>query len=196
MLKRIAIAVALLSSPVAEAHFAQAPAQVEARVSQARVVKALAARRAKNLAAFRAYRKAGVYPHNYVRRGPLNVWMDMDGHLCAAATVMDKDGKHDLVLATAKKNNFIRLQNVTEGPLMDWILTSGFTLEELDRIQEPMTMDDRTEPDYKLADAQLAKSYAATDAWLVQNTKASLARAASRLMENPSLARRLVDGTL
>ena len=41
-----------------------------------------------------AYRKAGVYPHNFVRSGPLNVWMDSEGHLCAAATMIDKDGKH------------------------------------------------------------------------------------------------------
>lgn len=70
--------------------------------------------------------------------------------ICAAATMIDKDGQHDLVAATAKSNNFIRLQNITEGPLLDWILTSGFTIEEIDRIQEPMTRDDLYEPDYKL----------------------------------------------
>src|SRR5512139_657623 len=135
---------------VAGAHgFAKAPIEevaTEARVAlpmrvapdRAAVKKALEKRRAKNLAAFRAYRKAGVYPHNTVRPGPLNVWIDTDGHLCAAATMIAKDGKLKLVEETGKTNNQIRLLNVTEGALLDWMLTSGFTLEEIDRIQAPM----------------------------------------------------------
>jgi hypothetical protein len=196
MLKRMAIALCLLASPVVDAARAPVPVQVEQAPSKADVIKALSARRAHNLASFRAYRNGGVYPHNNVRRGPLNVWKDRDGHLCAAATMIDKDGQHDLVAATAKANNFIRLLDETEGPLMDWILTSGFTIEEIDRIQEPMMMDDRPEPDYRLADANLAKDYAKTDTWLVGHAKANLDVAASRLLENPGLARRLVDGTL
>ena len=171
------------------------PAPVEPP-SKADVVKALATHRAHNLASFRAYRNGGVYPHNYVRRGPLNVWKDRDGHLCAAATMIDKDGQHDLVTATAQSNNFIRLLDVTEGPLMDWVLTSGFTIEEIDRIQEPMMMRDEPAPDYKVADANLAKDYAKTDTWLTSHAKSSLDVAASRLLENPGLARRLVDETL
>lgn len=196
MLKRMAIALCLLASPVAQAHFAQPPVAVQEAPSKADVIKALAARRAENLLSFRAYRKGGVYPHNVVRRGPLNVWKDRDGHLCAAATMIDNDGQHDLVAATAKSNNFIRLLDVTEGPLMDWVLTSGFTIEEIDRIQEPMMMRDEPTPDYKLADATLAKDYAKTDTWLVGQAKSSLDIAARRLLENPGLARRLVDGTL
>lgn len=208
MLPRLAalfLSFGLLSS-TAEARFAEAPSPVAVEVmpvpavaapSKAQVIKALAARRAKNLKAFRAYRKGGVYPHNFVRRGPLNVWMDRDGHLCAAATMIDKDGKHDLVLATAKSNNFIRLLGVTEGPLMDWLFTSGFTLEEIDRIQEPMMMGEEPTPNYQLADAQLAKSYAATDAWLVRSAKSSLDVAARRLLaDNPDLAAKLVAGKI
>jgi hypothetical protein len=196
MLKRMAIALCLLASPVVDAARAPVPVQVEQAPSKADVIQALSARRAQNLASFRAYRKGGVYPHNDVRRGPLNVWRDRDGHLCAAATMIDKDGQHDLVATTAKTNNFIRLLDVTEGPLMDWILTSGFTIEEIDRIQKPMMMDDRAEPDYQIADANLAKDYAKTDTWLAGHAKASLDVAARRLLENPGLARRLVDETL
>ncbi len=196
MLKRMAIALALLASPVVDAARAPVPAQLEQAPSRADIIKALSARRAHNLASFRAYRNAGVYPHNYVRRGPLNVWKDRDGHLCAAATMIDKDGQHDLVADTAKKSNFLRLQNVTEGPLLDWILTSGFTIEEIDRIQEPMMMSDEPDVDYQVADANLAKDYAKTDTWLVAHAKSSLDLAARRLLQNPGLARRLVDGTL
>ena len=215
MLPRLAAALlsfGFLTAPVvAEARFAEAPppaAVVEATPtgeamparwveapSQAQVISALKARRAKNLKAFRTYRKGGVYPHNFVRRGPLNVWMDRDGHLCAAATMIDKDGKHDLVIQTANTNNALRLLDVTEGDLMSWILTSGFTIEEIDRIQAPMVLPDEMRmPNFALEDAKLAAGYAKTDTWLVKREKASLEIAAKRLMENPELARQLVEG--
>ncbi|HSD90884.1 MAG TPA: hypothetical protein VLB44_25340 [Kofleriaceae bacterium] len=166
--------------------------------SRDEVVKALAARRAHNLASFRAYRKGGVYPHNFIRRGPLNVWRDRDGHLCAAATMIDKDGKHDLVNEIARDNNGLRLLDVTEGPMMDWILTSGFTLEEIDRIQAPMVYPDVPEfRDTTAEDARLSKLYARTDAWLVKHAKTGLDQAAKRLLlDNPDLAARLVEGTI
>jgi hypothetical protein len=162
------------------------------------VYKALQKRRAKNLAAFRAYRKGGVYPHNTWRTGPLNVWRDASGHLCAAATMISKDGKSELVAQTADSDNFIRLQNVTEGALLDWILTSGFTIEEIDRIQLPAVRPDEiVSPEtLKQEDARLAASYKATDAWLVARTKAGVETAVNRLMKNPWLAHALVDGTL
>jgi hypothetical protein len=180
-------------TPVVEARM-----PMRAPPERADVQKALQKRRAKNLAAFRAYRKGGVYPHNTWRTGPLNVWQDASGHLCAAATMISKDGKSDLVTKTAEKDNFIRLQNVTEGPLLDWIMTSGFTIEEIDRIQAPAVFpDEMVTPEVaKAEDARLAKSYAATDTWLAARTKAGLDTAADRLMKNPWLAHALVDGTL
>lgn len=206
-----------LLSGVAGAHgFAKAPtAPSEEVVTDARVAlpirvapdraavrKALDKRRAKNLAAFRAYRKAGVYPHNTVRPGPLNVWIDADGHLCAAATMIAKDGKRKLVEETGKTNNQIRLLNVTEGALLDWMLTSGFTLEEIDRIQAPMIYPDgRWEGpplqfDFAEEDAKLKAGYARTDAWLVKQRKASLDIATDRVMANPQLAWKLVNGAV
>lgn len=89
MLKRLAatfLSLALVGPAASARTFAQPPADrgaVAHAPSRAAVRAALAARRAHNLAAFRAYVKAGVYPHNYVRTGPLNVWLDPQGHLCA-----------------------------------------------------------------------------------------------------------------
>ena len=163
------------------------------------VRKALAARRDHNLAAFRAYRKGGIYPHNFVRSGPLNTWLDPEGHLCAAATMIDKDGLHELVADTGAKTNNIRLLDVTQGPLMDWMLTSGLTIEEIDRIQEPGFMPDEPmiDPAWRKAeDARLRKDYAATDAWLVKHAKIGLDSAVTRLMAHPDLARKLVAGEL
>jgi hypothetical protein len=212
MLTRLAavfLSVTLSANVVAAGDFARPPVTSEVAVAlpmrpdlikaptREQVREALRARREKNLAAFRAYRKAGVYPHNFVRSGPLNVWMDAEGHLCAAATMIDKDGKHDLVMDTAKDNNTIRLLDVTTGPLMDWILTSGFTLEEIDRIQAPMVYPDIPVVDKnweQIEDAKLAKGYATTDAFLVKHQKAGLDVAVDRLMQNPLLARKLVRG--
>ena len=206
-----------LLAGVAGAHgFAQAPGvsdlrdRVDDRVAlpmqvapdRAAVRKALEKRRAKNLAAFRAYRNGGVYPHNTVRPGPLNVWIDEDGHLCAAATMIAKDGKQKLVDDQAGIDNQVRLMNVTKGPLLDWILTSGFTIEEIDRIQAPMIYPDgRVEGpflprDFTAEDAKLRAGYARTDAALVKQAKKSLDTAVDRVMTNTALAWKLVNGTV
>ncbi|HUH03653.1 MAG TPA: hypothetical protein VML75_16775 [Kofleriaceae bacterium] len=97
----------------------------------------LAARRALNLQRLHTYATAGVFPKNRHSDGPLNVFIDEDGHICAAANLIDLDGHGDLVRATAASNNFLVLRDVTSGPLMDWMLTSGFTQEEIALIQEP-----------------------------------------------------------
>jgi len=177
-----------------------APVAMPVRMpDRAQVAQALAARRDKNIASFRAYMRAGVYPHNTVRPGPLNVWRDADGHLCAAATMIDRDGQHELVTGTAETNDFIRLLDVTNGPLLDWIVTSGLTIEEIDRIQEPLIMPDPSEqdPQWRAAeDAKLRRGYVATSAWLDKHRAAGLAAAVDRLMAYPVLANRLVDGRI
>jgi hypothetical protein len=104
---------------------------------RARLRRVLALRRAKNLAAFRAYAKRGVYPHNFVTDGPLNVWIDPEGHMCAAATMIFRSGAKTLVRAIGRDANYIRLADVTDGPLLDWMLTSGLTQTEVATIQEP-----------------------------------------------------------
>jgi hypothetical protein len=210
MLKRFAAAllsVALLA-PAAAADFAAPPSAgkpvytiddpkpVQA-VTRAQVRAALAARRKRNLDAFHAYRTKGVYPHNYTRTGPLNVWQDRDGHLCAAATIINADGQQELVSEVAQLEPNVRLLDVTDGPLMDWILQSGFTLEEIDRIQLPAP---RPEPrivqeprDWRIAvDAKLRMEYDATEAWLRRHQKGGLDVATDRLMEHPELAAQLV----
>jgi hypothetical protein len=217
MLTRLAacfVSFGLLTGAAGAHGFAQAPhdevSNVDARAAlpmrvapdRAAVKKALDKRRAKNLAAFRAYRKGGVYPHNTVRPGPLNVWIDQDGHLCAAATMIAKDGKQKLVDDTAKLNNQIRLMNVTEGALLDWILTSGFTIEEIDRIQAPMIYPDGRvggewlPRDFTDEDSKLSTGYARTDTWLVKHKQTSLDTATDRVLANPQLAWKLVNGVI
>lgn len=97
----------------------------------------LAVRRSLNLARLLDYANAGEFPRNTLSQGPLNVFVDAEGHICAAANLIDKDGYQKLVQDTAQKDNYIVLSSVRQGPLMDWMLTSGFTQEEIALIQEP-----------------------------------------------------------
>jgi hypothetical protein len=161
----------------------------------------LAQNRAANLARFRVYQKKGTFPNNTYTNGKLNVWRDQLGNLCAAATIINASGQTDLVMRTADQNNFIRLADVTQGPLMDWILTSGLTQAEIAAIQEPfmtVTPDPRLEPGKeplvvdarmrRIEDRRLSTKYKQVDARIVKDTNKSLDAATDRLMANPSLA--------
>lgn len=97
----------------------------------------LAARRRAHLGELRRYVEAGVFPRNTYAPGFVNVFEDDQGHLCAVANLMARDGHLDMVRRTAIDTNFIRLADVESGPLLDWILGSGFTQEEIAQIQEP-----------------------------------------------------------
>ena len=195
-------------------HFAQAPQDMpdpgivapERTLDRDTVRAALVRQRAANLASFRAYQKAGVFPSNTFQDRKLNVWRDDAGHLCAAATIINLSGQTALVNRVAEQSNFIKLGDVTSGPLMDWILTSGFTQAEIAMIQEPYMPvripgdDKRLEP-ARAIDARrraaettrLAKLYKEIDAKLVAEAKASLELAVTRLMKKPVLAWQLVD---
>jgi hypothetical protein len=203
----IALLLALSTSAFADRaplphEFAQPPVASEVptmprrTLDRATVRDALVRARAANLAAFRAYQKKGVFPSNTFSDGKLNVWRDADGHLCAAATIIDASGQHDLVTRVADQSNFIRLADVKQGPLMDWILTSGFTQEEIAAIQEPFMPvgKSRVEPDLRTTENdRLRAKYAAVDKMLVANQKQSLDLAVDRLMKHPQLAWQLVD---
>ncbi len=200
MLSRLAAAFlscSLSLATVAHAGAMRAPVPAEQALSATAVRAALAARRDHNLAAFRAYASAGIYPHNFVRPGPLNVWRDQEGHLCAAATMIDRDGKHELVRDIASSDNHIRLLDVTSGPVMSWMLTSGLTIEEIDRIQKPAPRPNPSamKPGWReQADASLAASYRETAQFLADHAAAGLDDATDRLMANPALARQLLAG--
>lgn len=103
----------------------------------------LAERRRAHLAELRRYVREGEFPVNGYQEGMLNVFMDGEGHLCAVANLMAFDGRIELVRATASATNFVVLRDVHDGPLHDWILSSGFTQEEIALIQEPYAFADQ-----------------------------------------------------
>lgn len=184
--------------------FAQPPAAETTAVehetpARAKLRAALKARRAKNVAAFRAYARRGVYPHNFTISGPLNVWIDEEGRMCAAATMIWKSGAKQLVRRTARDDNFVKLGDVTSGELLDWMLTSGLTQAEVALIQEPfMGRPEPIAPEpgselWRLAeDARLRARYAEVLATLAADPDASLDAAIDALADRPDLVRTLV----
>ncbi len=160
--------------------------------------------RAANLARFRTYMRTGSFPSNVYTSGAANVWRDQDGKFCAAATIIRLSGHTALVDQVAEDNNFIRLADVTSGPLMDWILMSGLTQAELALIQRPfMPVTERPaleQPTTVAIDAsmraketaRLAKLYKQIEATLVKNQRKSLDAAVDRLMKDQRLASRLL----
>jgi len=192
------------------AHFAQPPHQmrrppidadlyVPPPLTRAAVREALLEARHRNLEFFRTYEKAGVFPSNIYQPNLLNVWRDADGHFCAAATIVRASGLTDLADRVAEQNNFIRLADVTQGPLMDWILTSGFTQDEIAMIQKPFSpvAEPQVAPNQPIVvdarlraaeNARLRVKYTQVERALVKNEKRNIELAVDRLMKHPDLA--------
>jgi hypothetical protein len=165
--------------------------------TRARLRAVLAKRRGKNVAAFRAYAVKGVYPRNDFTIGALNVWIDKEGHMCAAATMMFSSGARSLVRKAAEQNNFIKLADVTDGPLLDWILTSGLTHAEVVAIQQPMVggpeQNEEMMRAFRIAqDKRLRGIYDTVYADLVENRTASLEAAIDALTLRPDLVAELL----
>ncbi len=180
--------------------------QMPARVLDRAAVRAkLLEQRATNVASFRAYVQRGVFPSNTYRTGKLNVWIDEDGNLCAAATMINDSGLGALVTGVGEQSNFIRLRDVSAGPLMDWMLMSGLTRAEIVAIQEPgffvRNRQPQPDPSPTLVDADLRKAedlrlerrYKRVDAMIAKNTNRSIEASVDRLMKNRVLAWALLD---
>jgi hypothetical protein len=172
-------------------------------LDRARVRAMLAVVRAHNVAAFHAYRIAGVYPSNIVSDGELNVWRDEDGHFCAAATMIRASGEIALTERVADQTNNINLGDVTQGPLMDWMLTSGLTQDEVALIQRPFNpVASRPDPQILAQNrigarkraaetARLKKLYARIERQLARQQAKSLDAATDLVMQHPDLIEKL-----
>jgi hypothetical protein len=72
------------------------------------------------------------------------MFRDAEGRYCAVANLVHQDGRDDLVEQTVREHNDLAVHDVTDGPMKAWILESGLTQEELERVQLPaMPMDAR-----------------------------------------------------
>jgi hypothetical protein len=194
-----ALALGLTATSVDARSFAAAPRaaaeQVEA-TQRARLKKILAKRRDRNVKAFQTYAAKQQYPENHIVDGEINIWIDGQGRRCAAAQMIWASGAKALVEQQAADDNFIRLANVTEGPLMDWILTSGLTHDEVVLIQRPFArplhgvaplVDSRD-----AIRAEMSRKYQGIVAELARTTDDSLDGAVDALMEHPDLVAKVL----
>jgi hypothetical protein len=97
----------------------------------------LGAHRDEQIARLDDYARAGQFPHDYTTAPSLHMFRDADGRLCAVANLVHQDGRDDLVEATVRTRNDLAVADVHDGPILDWMLGSGLTQEELARIQAP-----------------------------------------------------------
>lgn len=96
----------------------------------------LRARRATQVARVGAYRRRGVFPQNVDFEGRrVPYFVDHRGVACAVAHLMIEDGRRADVDAIAAANNHVRVMDLSEGALVDWVIGSGLLQEEAARIQ-------------------------------------------------------------
>lgn len=99
--------------------------------------KELVARRSHGIAVLEAYEAAGVFPVSPGEPGFHHQFVDVWGNRCAVAQMILSSGQGDAALAAAATQNDVVLAELTDGPLVEWMLTSGFTREEIAIVQEP-----------------------------------------------------------
>jgi hypothetical protein len=181
-------------STVHAAHGPTAPAQIQpVRTVDRAVVRAkLAARRAETVQNFLAYRDARTYPMTSMPLGGFHhVWIDGEGNLCAAATLISKDWGREATIR-AGGTGALKLSTVTAGPLADWILTSGLTHQEIVAIQVPGWKDMSSGRPAEIQ--RLFAIYVDVERQLHDLADKNLDAAVDALMKRPELARGLVDG--
>ena len=92
--------------------------------------------RAKNITHLHQYWTNGVYPKNpdfLDRRVPY--FKDAVGTPCAMAYLIEQSGHQDLVNIVTRSNNHVYINDIQEGPVIDWIKKSGLTKAEAARVQ-------------------------------------------------------------
>ncbi|MFK7927225.1 MAG: hypothetical protein AB8H79_03505 [Myxococcota bacterium] len=157
------------------------------------------------MARLQAYSNQGVFPEDPTADGFFHSFLDLNGTPCAVADLMWNSGAVDLVQQTAATQNDVVLSEVADGPLVDWMLTSGLTREEVAVIQEPgfnarmMEMPDPIEVPLDVQAQQVEqrriRAHLQAALMLLQaDTESSIAKAMSRLGDRIKEAPPTVEG--
>lgn len=92
----------------------------------------LAAKRQQQMNRIRDYMNRGRFPLNEGHCPDVTpVFVDRHGTHCAVAHLMRSDGLDTEVARIVKADNLVRVSNVKDGGMFDWIRTSGLTQEEV-----------------------------------------------------------------
>lgn len=142
----------------------------------------LATRRAQIIEWLGEYAQAGVFPTD-ASGWPLSVFRDGRGVRCPMAEVIYRSGHGDLVDAVAREDNAVRLADVHDGPLHDWMLGSGLTRDEIAMVQGAMeiVVEQVTQETLLVARGQVRGRIETAVRALRDNTAHSLEVAAARL---------------
>ncbi|WP_428307825.1 hypothetical protein [Lacipirellula sp.] len=96
----------------------------------------LAVRRELNIRRLRLYRSRGLFPQNErAAKHAVPIFVDDHDTACAVGHLMRESGWGAAVAAIQATNNFVYVADVSNGPLVDWVLVSGLTQEEAALIQ-------------------------------------------------------------
>lgn len=170
-------------TPVAPPH-AVAPERLDPDLAPWR--EALAAARGRQLERLARYAAAQRFPRNHVALGQVPVFVDPDGAHCAVAFLMRESGHGELVARIAREDVYVRIDEVSEGPLNDWILRSGLLREEAALIQPAYSWGTAEGDRRSFEIGRLVEHFARVDTLLRRTTEDSLTLALERL--KPAIA--------
>jgi hypothetical protein len=92
--------------------------------------------RAKNISRLHQYWTSGLYPKNtevLYKRVPY--FKDAIGTPCAMAYLIEQSGHQNLVNEVARTDNHVYINDIDNGPVLEWINESGLTKAEAARVQ-------------------------------------------------------------
>ena len=146
----------------------------------------LRAERSKRLQDLHAYMRAGRFPQKD-EPGWHHQFLDSNDVPCAVASLIWTSGNERLVRRTARRDNDVVLSELDDGPLVDWVLTSGLTMEEVAVIQVPGFNGGRDRIDIAQVDpqaqevARVRRHLANVHRLILVDTESSIAKALDRL---------------
>lgn len=103
---------------------------------------------------------------------------------CPLASIIIDSGGRDLVEQAARENNGVKVADLRDGPILDWILRSGLTQEECILIQQPSRSgSEMTRPEAETEKEQLRRTLEEIEIRLRRETDRSLELAVTRLLQ-------------
>ncbi|HUJ59571.1 MAG TPA: hypothetical protein VLX92_13790 [Kofleriaceae bacterium] len=158
----------------------------------------LAAHRAQMIQWLHEYAAAGAYPTDDEGM-PVSEFQDARGVRCPMAELIHRSGHDDLVAAVVRDNNKVRLADVHGGPLHDWMLDSGLTIDEIAMVQGALTVQEmqqmRERSQRIVAAAGEVRGHLATAELALRNaTRHSLEDVAAQLPDGKLAVQRPVKG--
>lgn len=147
----------------------------------------LAQRREVQVERLAAYAARGRFPRNADFPGRLvPYFVDASGTACAVGHLMQVDGQRPLVAAVSAATNHVRIGEIQEGPVLDWILHSGLTQAECAFIQPSYACieDYRQHSDWQKEIDRLQRHFAAVQQRLRAESQVALGEAFIAVVED------------